>query len=246
MVSRCYSLIYSCYLVQMVTYFIYEFSSLIIDLNSQTLTAANYLVLKICDKARRLINGSIVTRNNIVWKLARGYCLCYYKAFLLVSDSTECTIFFLPKCLVHYLYHLKSTNISQRKTTNAEKLWKAVTALWTKQIRSTIVFMCSFHLLMSPFHSVMRSFHLVMRSFHISCALFSFGCVFFSVRYVIILFDYLLFSFGYGLFSFGYVLFSFRYVLFPLFALFMRSFYALFLCALFMCSFYALFLCALF
>ena len=57
----------------------------------------------------------IVTRNNIVWKLARGYCLCYCKTFLLVPDSTECTNFFLPKCAVHYLYHLKSNNIvSQR------------------------------------------------------------------------------------------------------------------------------------
>ena len=37
---------------------------------------------------------SIVTRNNIVWKLARGYCLCYCKTFSLVPDSTECTNFF--------------------------------------------------------------------------------------------------------------------------------------------------------
>ena len=81
----------------------------------------------------------------------------------------------------------------------------------------------------------LRSFHLVMRSLHLSYALFSFGYVFFPFRYVIILF-------GYALFSFGYVLFSFRYVLFPFFALFMRSFYVIFLCALFMCSFYALFL----
>ena len=76
----------------------------------------------------------------------------------------------------------------------------------------------------------LRSFHLVMRSLHLSYALFSFGYVFFPFRYVIILF-------GYALFSFGYVLFSFRYVLFPFFALFMRSFYVIFLCALFMCSF---------
>ena len=33
----------------------------------------------------------IVTRNNIVWKLVRGYCLCYCKTFLLVPGSTECT-----------------------------------------------------------------------------------------------------------------------------------------------------------
>ena len=39
----------------------------------------------------------IITRNNIVWKLARGYCLCYCKTFSLVPDSTECTKFFFPK-----------------------------------------------------------------------------------------------------------------------------------------------------
>ena len=65
---------------------------------------------------------SIVTRNIIVRKLACGYCLCYYKTFSLVPDSTECTKIFLPKCAVHYLYHLKSNNIiGQSKTTNTEK-----------------------------------------------------------------------------------------------------------------------------
>ena len=36
-----------------------------------------------------LIEHIIVTRNNIVWKLARGYCLCYCKTFSLVPDPTE-------------------------------------------------------------------------------------------------------------------------------------------------------------
>ena len=45
-------------------------------------------------------------------------------------------------------------------------LWKAVTDLCAKQIRSTIVFMCSFHFFMCSFHLVMRSFHLVMCFFH--------------------------------------------------------------------------------
>ena len=41
----------------------------------------------------------IVTRNNIVWKLVRGYCLCYCKTFSLVPDSTECTkTFVTEKC----------------------------------------------------------------------------------------------------------------------------------------------------
>ena len=46
-----------------------------------------------------LLEITIVTRNNIVWKLARGYCLCYCKTFSLVPDSTECTkIFVTEKC----------------------------------------------------------------------------------------------------------------------------------------------------
>ena len=39
----------------------------------------------------------IVTRNNIVWKLVCGYCLCYCKTFSLVPDSTECTKIFVPE-----------------------------------------------------------------------------------------------------------------------------------------------------
>ena len=34
---------------------------------------------------------SIATRKNIVWKLARSYCLCYCKIFSLVPDPTGCT-----------------------------------------------------------------------------------------------------------------------------------------------------------
>ena len=86
-------------------------------------------------------------------------------------------------------------------------VWKAVPDLCAKQIRSTIVFMCSFHLFMC-------SFHLVIHSLHLSYVLFSFGYVLFSFRYMIILF-------GYALFSFDYVIFSFCYVLLPLYALFM-------------------------
>ena len=66
------------------------------------------------------IHFQIVTRNNIVWKLGRGYCYC--KTFSQVSDSTECTKCFLTKRAVHYLYHLKLNDIvRQRKTTNTEK-----------------------------------------------------------------------------------------------------------------------------
>ena len=69
----------------------------------------------------------------------------------------------------------------------------ADTALCGNQIRSTVVFMCSFHLilcffhlvmrslnsLMRSFHSVMHSFHLVMRSFHsIMCSFHLIMCSF--------------------------------------------------------------------
>ena len=43
----------------------------------------------------KIIHKDIVTRNNIVWKLACGYCLCYCKTFPLVPDSTECTKLFV-------------------------------------------------------------------------------------------------------------------------------------------------------
>ena len=68
------------------------------------------------------LEGKLVTRNNIVSKLTRGYCLYYCKNFSLVPDSTECTNFLLRKSAVHYLYQLKSSNtIGQMKTTNTEK-----------------------------------------------------------------------------------------------------------------------------
>ena len=67
----------------------------------------------------------IATRNNIVWKLARGCCLCYCETFSLVSDSKECEFFFFTEeksaVLQSYLYHLKSNIVVQRKTTNTEK-----------------------------------------------------------------------------------------------------------------------------
>ena len=115
-------------------------------------------------------------------------------------------------------------------------LWKAVTDLYAKQIRSTIVFMCSFQLAMCSFHSITWLFYSVMRSFHlVMCSFHSVIWLFYSVMC-----------------SFHLVMCSFHslcalsiirslYLLF-LCALFMRSFYVLFLCALCMCSFHALFL----
>ena len=68
------------------------------------------------------VSLNIVTKYNIVWKLARGYCLRYCKTFSLVPDSTGCTEMFFTKSAVHYLYHLKSNHIiGQRKTNNTEK-----------------------------------------------------------------------------------------------------------------------------
>ena len=47
----------------------------------------------------KIIHKDIVTRNNIVWKLACGYCLCNCKTFPLVPNATECTkIFATEKC----------------------------------------------------------------------------------------------------------------------------------------------------
>ena len=57
----------------------------------------------------------IVTRKNIIWKLVRGYCLCYCKTFLLVPDPTECT-----KILSNYIT-ISNNIIGQRKTTNTKK-----------------------------------------------------------------------------------------------------------------------------
>ena len=61
-----------------------------ITANLRSLTAHTYHVMIIV---------TIVTRNNIVSELARGYCLCYCKTFSLVLDSTECTKNFVTeKC----------------------------------------------------------------------------------------------------------------------------------------------------
>ena len=43
------------------------------------------------------VNKTSVTRNDIFWKLARGYCLCFCKTFSLLPDSTECTKKFVTK-----------------------------------------------------------------------------------------------------------------------------------------------------
>ena len=82
--------------------------------------------------------GNIVTRNNIVWKLAHSYCLCYCKTFLLVPDSTECTkVFATAKCC-KFLCHLKSNNIiGQRKTTNKEKHFYAWLTLFNLKLSGT-------------------------------------------------------------------------------------------------------------
>ena len=44
-----------------------------------------------CAAGDIVLSLTIVIRNNIVWKLVHGYCLCYCKTFLLAPDSTECT-----------------------------------------------------------------------------------------------------------------------------------------------------------
>ena len=69
-----------------------------------------------------LISLIIVTRNNIVWKLARSYCLSYCKTFSLVPDSTECKkIFVTDKCSTLFVPPKSNNIIGQRETTNKEK-----------------------------------------------------------------------------------------------------------------------------
>ena len=71
----------------------------------------------------RLVGCNLVTRNNIVWKLAHGYCLCYCKTFSLVPDSTECTKkFFTEECSTLFAppkirqYHRSKENHQYKKT----------------------------------------------------------------------------------------------------------------------------------
>ena len=71
---------------------------------------------------RNIIVHIIATRNNIVWKLARDYCLCYCKIFLYCQTPQSAQKFLCSKSAVHYLCHLKSNDIiGQRKTTNKAK-----------------------------------------------------------------------------------------------------------------------------
>ena len=78
--------------------------------------------ISVFQKIFPLITQRSPQRNNIVWKLACGYCLSYCKIYSLVPDSEECIHFFSPNSAVHYFYHLKSNNIvGQRKTNNTEK-----------------------------------------------------------------------------------------------------------------------------
>ena len=62
----------------------------------------------------------IVTRNDIVWKSARGLCLCYCKTLSLVLDPQSAHKKILRKSVVHYLHHLKyyrsKENQQHRKT----------------------------------------------------------------------------------------------------------------------------------
>ena len=70
----------------------------------------NYSSYKLCDIEKKVLVRTF-SQEITVWKLARGYCLCYCKSFSLVPDSTECTkIFVAKKCST--LCQLKSNNIS--------------------------------------------------------------------------------------------------------------------------------------
>ena len=71
-----------------------------IEIDQDNFAVTDKLILqsKKCRKKSSFVQD-IYTRNNIVWKLARGYCLCYCKTSSLVPDSTECTTnFFTEEC----------------------------------------------------------------------------------------------------------------------------------------------------
>ena len=65
---------------------------------------------------------NLVTRNNIVCKLARSYCLCYCKTFSLVPDSAECIKVFTEECSSTLLvppkikYYRSNENHQYRRT----------------------------------------------------------------------------------------------------------------------------------
>ena len=82
-------------------------------------------------------------------------------------------------CFFFFSYDETWYYLCEQEMILVHNVWNADTALCAKQIRSTIVLLCSFY-------SVMRSFHSIMYS--------SFECE--------------LFSFAHELFSFGYELFS--------------------------------------
>ena len=52
-----------------------------------------------------LINCIIIKRKYVVWKLARGYCLCYCKTFFFVSVEPHrvCKKVFTKKCSTLFL-----------------------------------------------------------------------------------------------------------------------------------------------
>ena len=142
-----------------------------------------------------------------------------------------------PSLTIEYIFTISNRGSSRKAIRNRKGNWRAALELYgkrsltwhcSKKIRSTTVFMCSFHLVMRSLHLSYALFHLVMLSFH-------------SVMW---LFHSVVRSFHLVMCSFHSVMCSFHYLFF-LCVLFMRSFYALFVCALFTCSFYALFLCAL-
>ena len=48
-----------------------------------------------------LISVIIATRNNILWKLVSGYCLCYCKTFHQHQTPQSAQKSLLPKSVVH-------------------------------------------------------------------------------------------------------------------------------------------------
>ena len=93
-----------------------------VSLQSLTYKVGCFSVSKTLEKPK-----NHVSRKSIVWKLARGYFLCYCLTFSLVPNPKKCEKrFFIDDCstlfVLYKIQPLKSSNIAgQRKTTGMEK-----------------------------------------------------------------------------------------------------------------------------
>ena len=198
-----------------------------------------------------LISGFLLTTGFQSWITKKACTKVFQSSFWQNTNPLKiksCHIWFCLRDFIQWIPNSSNKDITFHKPIKQASLkaWAMESCHWL--MCKTDSFHNRLYVLLS-FASVLFSFGYAL--FLFGYVIFSFGYVLFTFKLCALSFGYVFYSFrcvtvlfGYELFSFGYVLFSFRYVLFPLFALFMRSFHALFLCALFMHSLYSLILCA--